>query len=159
MGPKTGDRVRWIPNRPTPGFPNQELSWGDGYWKRTINKARGTAQRYDFRGNPVSAENAHTQPQRLPKSGPGSRCFRLATGAVLATAAGTADGMNSLASNGAYKRMADAARRGDLTDDMVFDESINAATDTGDVGAFYGINSGWSWSKSWNDLKNWISGK
>ena len=79
-------------------------------------------------------------------------------GVILGVAAGTAQGMESVISNGAYDSMVQAAKQGRLTDDVVFDASVDAAIDTGNAGAFYGINSGWQWSQIWNSIKNWFTG-
>jgi hypothetical protein len=66
--------------------------------------------------------------------------------------------MDALASDGSYQTLADAARRGELTDDMVFDASIEAAVDSGNGAAFYGVNSGWSFAKLWHSFVNWLFG-
>ena len=161
MGPKTGARVKWVPDRPVPGYPNQTLSWSpDEYWKRVSPSGSGES-RYSHRAIPLSREQAHNnQAQRLPKSGPGSRCIAVGTGVVASTVAGAAAGLDSVVSSGAYADMYQAAQRGELNGDVVFDASIDAAVDTGSAGAFYGINSGWEGASFWQKIKNFFgSGK
>jgi RHS repeat-associated protein len=151
-----GRRIYWVPDRPVPGNqPKLSFEIGGDHWDLVDGKQK---TRFDRRGNSLTEAEAHSNSHRRPKAGPGSRCIGIGSGLLLGSAAGAAAGMDSAVSSGAFQEMLDAAQRGELTGDVVFDASIDAAIDTGNAGAFYGMNSGFSMSQMWNDFKNWLFG-
>jgi len=147
-GPKTGNRVRFIPDRPVPSQPGQELSWGgkEEYWKRT--DGAGGEQRFDHWGNPQSRKNAHEMPHRRPKSGAGKLW-----GAILGFFVGGACGLQAAADHGSFNDVYSAAANGeDDLDDLMYDASIDAAIESGQAAALPVIYNGWDWLKWWHDF-------
>ena len=143
-GPPSGDRIKWIPDRPIPGRSPPSVSWDTlEHWD--LDDGRGHRVRFDRRGNAISPSNAHDNPHRRPKKGPGSVC---PTGAVLGIVAGAVAGLDAAADDGGYRSLADAAARGaskDEMDELMFDASVDAAIKSGNAGAIPGMYGFWWW--------------
>jgi RHS repeat-associated protein len=72
-GGSSGNRAAWRPDRTIPGRSPPSASWDpQGHWD--VDSGRGTRQRFDWRGNPISARQAHS-PKRppTPRNGPRAR--------------------------------------------------------------------------------------
>jgi RHS repeat-associated protein len=137
------NRILWVPDRNVSGRSQPSCTWDPlGHWD--LDDGLKHRQRYTCRGVPISGENAHANPQRKPKSGPGSA-------ALLAITVGAAQGLEAEAQNGDFAQMLSAAKAGasgDDLDDMMFDAAVDAAIDTGNAAAVPGLYGVWHWLKS-----------
>ena len=137
---RPGGRGFWVPNVTVPG--QVRLSY-DPLGHYDLEVGGRTIQRFDPRGNPISARNAHANPHRRPKRGPGSL-----GGAALAIGCGAVAGLNAAADSGLFSAVYAAARAGasrEEIDDLMFEAAVDAAIESGQAGALPGIYGPWWW--------------
>ena len=143
-GGGSGERQSWKPSQPIRSRSQPIASWDPlGHWD--VNDGiGGYRQRYDYRGNPISANNAHNNPHRRPKSGPGSFC-----GMLFGLIVGATDTLDATANS--FPSIREAARNGASSaeiDDMMYDAIVDAAIERGNAGALPGLYGPWSWIRS-----------
>lgn len=145
---QTGKRIPFVPDQPVPGRAQPILSFdpdGGGHWD--LRDGLGNNTHFDRRGNLISGDRAHSGAYRRPKSGPGSKCLGLGTGAVLGATAATVGGLGAMADNGSFQKIEADVQQGEDLDDAVFDESMNAAISTGSEETFNGLYSSYYYAK------------